>query len=406
MAFQAELWYNTRIILLCSRDVPASLERITSSVLRRLATMDTVSSHVPQDNTSIPEVPGIYKITCIVNGRIYVGSTVNLLKRKRDHFSYLRRNRHGNPKLQRAWNKHGEQAFIFEVLELVLFPEMLIDREQHWFDKLKPFGNKGFNVALEAGHRVRLGRKHTPEARAKIGLVHIGNKYNLGRKATPEALKKMSQSRRGMPSTFKGKHHTPEAREKLRQARSRQQMTREAIEKARKSNTGKKRAFQPNVYRIEGDAAYIELAGGLETIVDISDLEHVLKIRWHAQYRKTIDSYHVHSILQGKSIYLSRYLVDAKGKERVDHLNNNTLDNRRSNLRIAQVTDSYHNRRAYPSKLGIRGVSVDKQKATGSLAYQFRCRGCKVSKNFPYTEEGLEAARLFSEAHYAAMKNT
>ena len=66
----------------------------------------------------IPPTSGIYMITCTTNKKIYIGSTCNLYNRRRDHFSALRQKRHGNPYLQRAWNKYGEQAFTFEVLEL------------------------------------------------------------------------------------------------------------------------------------------------------------------------------------------------------------------------------------------------------------------------------------------------
>jgi len=67
----------------------------------------------PADNgnhSDIPAEPGIYKITCTANKRIYIGSAVNLLKRKRDHFNTLRRNNHCNLHMQRAWNKYGPDA--------------------------------------------------------------------------------------------------------------------------------------------------------------------------------------------------------------------------------------------------------------------------------------------------------
>jgi group I intron endonuclease len=318
MASQAVLWYNDEVnIVLPERYCKYPLA--WTNLIRRLI-MDTLPPHTQNGKPSHIPALGIYKITCTANEKIYIGSTVNLNKRKSDHFSYLRGNRHNNPKMQRAWNKYGEQAFTFEVLELVSAPEMLIVREQYWFDALKPFGNKGFNIALEAGHRVRLGRKHTPETRAKIGIANTGNKYNVGKKATPESIERLRQSHLGKPSTFKGKRHTPEAIEKLRYARSRQQMTRESIEKARLSNTGKKRAFRPNAYRIEGDIAYITLTKSMETIIDATDLERVLNVRWHAAYNQRSKSYHARGPLQGSPVFLSRYLTGAKEGERVDHL--------------------------------------------------------------------------------------
>src|SRR5689334_12150640 len=112
-----------------------------------------------------PETSGIYRITCTVTGKFYIGSALNLYSRWANHFSSLRRNVHGNPKLQNAFNKYGEDAFAFDILELVLIPEMLTAREQHWFEKLNPFGENGFNIDRIAGSA--LGRKLSAEHREK-----------------------------------------------------------------------------------------------------------------------------------------------------------------------------------------------------------------------------------------------
>src|ERR1700726_4028557 len=100
--------------------------------------------HYTPSSNPIPETSGIYRIVNTLNGKFYIGSAVNLRIRRKNHFVTLRNNAHKNPYLQRAFNKHGEQAFTFEVIELVLVP-FLIEREQHWFEKLQPFGQNGYN---------------------------------------------------------------------------------------------------------------------------------------------------------------------------------------------------------------------------------------------------------------------
>lgn len=185
----------------------------------------------------IPAVPGIYRITCLDNGRIYVGSAVNLSGRWNKHRYELRHNIHGNPKLQNAWNKYTESSFFFEVLELVLIPEMLTAREQFWFQKLHPFGRKGFNIARQAGSNLgnkgRIGQKSTPEAIEKMRQAKLGNTYNRGRKHTPESIEKMRQA-------TLGKKRTPEACERMRQTHIGHKRSPESIEKQRQTSAGRK----------------------------------------------------------------------------------------------------------------------------------------------------------------------
>lgn len=59
----------------------------------------------------------IYSIVNKITGDRYVGKTTNITKRRNDHFNKLRNNKHINEKLQNAWNKYGEENFIFEYKE-------------------------------------------------------------------------------------------------------------------------------------------------------------------------------------------------------------------------------------------------------------------------------------------------
>lgn len=95
---------------------------------------------------------GIYKITCNRNGKIYVGSSVNLYRRWLSrHVPDLRKNKHCNKHLQAAWNKYGEHSFSFELLE-ACNKEDLICKEQFWIDSLNACDKKiGYNLARVAG---------------------------------------------------------------------------------------------------------------------------------------------------------------------------------------------------------------------------------------------------------------
>jgi len=74
----------------------------------------------------------IYGIKHLLSGKIYIGSTTKPKSRKKQHFSDLRKNRHCNKHLQRAFNKYGEGAFQWLVIETTT--EDLAFREKYWID--------------------------------------------------------------------------------------------------------------------------------------------------------------------------------------------------------------------------------------------------------------------------------
>jgi hypothetical protein len=78
---------------------------------------------------------GIYAIKNIVDDRVYIGSTSDSFKRRWYNHKYtLGKNTHGNRHLQNSWNKHGEDAFEFSVIEGVDDGKLLSEREQYWID--------------------------------------------------------------------------------------------------------------------------------------------------------------------------------------------------------------------------------------------------------------------------------
>lgn len=89
---------------------------------------------------------GIYGIRCIPTSKLYVGSSVDIHARWNQHRALLRQGEHRNTHLQNAWNEYGEEAFAFEVLEIVE-RESLLDREQHWIDETKCHDREhGYNI--------------------------------------------------------------------------------------------------------------------------------------------------------------------------------------------------------------------------------------------------------------------
>ena len=105
---------------------------------------------------------GIYKIT--INDKVYVGLSVDIVKRIICHKSLLRNNRHSNNHLQSAYNKY--KSFDWEVLEEG--KEWIEEKEIMWIDKLDAYKN-GFNQN-DGG----AGNNHTEESKRKISAATSG----------------------------------------------------------------------------------------------------------------------------------------------------------------------------------------------------------------------------------------
>lgn len=104
----------------------------------------------------------------------------------------------------------------------------------------------------------------------------------------------------------------------------------------------------------------------LWTIIDLEDLERVINFpyTWYAKLNKSIGKYYVYAseyqpkTKRCKPIFLHQFIMEANGKI-VDHRNNDGLDNRKSNLRMATDKNNSTNRRSRNknNSSGYRNVS-------------------------------------------------
>lgn len=156
------------------------------------------------------KISGIYKIINKINNKYYVGSSVNVKKRLRDHRSKLNHNKHPNLHLQAAFVLYGKENFNYVIVEQNIPQNELFLIEQKYLDicKLEPLTN--YNMTYNA-FAPATGAKASEETRKKIGIKSKGNKYCLGRKLSNEEKEHLSKIN-------KGKTLTPEHREKIRQS--------------------------------------------------------------------------------------------------------------------------------------------------------------------------------------------
>jgi len=138
---------------------------------------------------------GIYEI--VLNDKNYIGSAKDIKDRIRRHLSELRRNKHGNPKMQHAYNKCGEGSFSYAILEITKQCD-LISREQHFIDMIVPY----YNICKIAGNTI--GRTHTEETKRHLSEIRKGKQPSLGRILSEETKAKIGKKakQRGLHPVF------------------------------------------------------------------------------------------------------------------------------------------------------------------------------------------------------------
>lgn len=94
---------------------------------------------------------GVYKIENMVNSKCYIGSSFDIYGRWVQHKRDLMSMRHHSAKLQNSWNKHGEQSFRFEIVEMVETDDRdeLFKLEDYHIESFDSFNN-GYNMSKNA----------------------------------------------------------------------------------------------------------------------------------------------------------------------------------------------------------------------------------------------------------------
>ena len=132
----------------------------------------------------------IYLIINLIDGKIYVGQTRRTVQvRWREHVDYALRFASGNPHLDAAIRKYGEETFSVETLAEASSLEELDELEIFWINRLGTLNrNLGYNL-------------------------HSGGHHPV---LSQETKDKISRSLAGRPSPYKGIPIPPERYEKIK----------------------------------------------------------------------------------------------------------------------------------------------------------------------------------------------
>ena len=155
------------------------------------------------DRPDVEVVWSIYMITNRANGKKYIGQTVDVQNRWNNH-----RFASGDcPALHGAIKKYGVDAFDFNVVEVCRSKAQADEAERTLIRRYHTRSyESGYNIT-NGGDGVS-GWRASPETRERMRLAHLGNRSFLGRHLSAEHRAKLSVA-------SKGRRHTPEARAKM-----------------------------------------------------------------------------------------------------------------------------------------------------------------------------------------------
>ena len=106
-----------------------------------------------QYKQTVPQM-GIFQIMNTMNGKLFIGKAKDVNGIINSNKFQLKIGRHFNKRLQEDYNAFGENGFDFKVLDCLKpredpsfdYSEELQILEDMWLEKLRPFGEKGYNT--------------------------------------------------------------------------------------------------------------------------------------------------------------------------------------------------------------------------------------------------------------------
>lgn len=184
----------------------------------------------------------VYKITNLLNGKIYVGQTIfSLRKRMWNHRSCK------NTLIASKLKEYGEENFKIEVIDEAKNINCLNKKEIFWikyFDCVVP---KGYNITL--GGKGTLGNVLSKETKEKISKKAKGRiGHNKGKKLSEETRNKISLSRIGKyggeNNPNYGKIHSEETRKKISIAKTGKKLSEQSRKNISEGHKGIKKTLE------------------------------------------------------------------------------------------------------------------------------------------------------------------
>lgn len=154
---------------------------------------------------------------------------------------------------------------------------------------------------------------------------------------------------------------------------------------------------------IEGNIAFVPLTRGFTAIIDAADVPLIEGFNWSALVLRR----HVYAYRQSRAggvlvtTYMHRLLAAPPHEDSVvDHIDGDSLNNRRSNLRLASRSQNQHNMRLrLSSKSGAKGVSWNSRRNAWEARIQLQGRARFLGYHATLSDASAAYAKASAELH-------
>lgn len=195
---------------------------------------------------------GIYSITNKKTGQMYIGQSINIERRFKEH---IRGDGCPNSRIDNAIQKYGKDCFKFKIIEefnedTPFLNDVLNDSEQYYIAAYNTFQND-FHYNLTPGgdfspmkvseivqrisgeNHPMYGQHLSEETKKKL------SETNTGKKLSEKTKKKMSEAKFGKNNGMYGKHHSEETKKKISEAKKGKRHSEETKKKMSELHKGK-----------------------------------------------------------------------------------------------------------------------------------------------------------------------
>ena len=161
---------------------------------------------------------------------------------------------------------------------------------------------------------------------------------------------------------------------------------------------GKHKRPQTNFYKTEDGITRLIIKSKkyreITFIIDTDEIEKIKKFRWTLRKLKS-GFYAYTNFWNSKSIALHRYIANCPIGLVVDHINRNTLDNRKCNLRICNHLVNIKNRPQ--NKIGYQGISINDN---GNFKVRLQIDAIKFNKTFKDLDEAINFRKKLEDIYH------